>query len=75
MLYSIVDEGQARSMLNGELSKEEIVNFLYTYITGALVALCQSDNQYDIVNIEEESADVYVRAFNEYDYVYCNVSI
>ncbi|ASA20145.1 TetR/AcrR family transcriptional regulator [Paenibacillus donghaensis] len=61
LLYEIVDEGLARALFTGELSREEIANYLYTYITGALITWCQSDFAYDIVKMEEKSVEVLVK--------------
>ncbi|KQO18600.1 TetR/AcrR family transcriptional regulator [Paenibacillus sp. Leaf72] len=61
LLYEIVDEGLSQSLFTGELSREEIANFLYTYITGALITWCQSDSAYDIVKTEEKSVEVLVK--------------
>ena len=60
-LYDIVDEGAGKSLLRAELTKEETVNYLYTYITGALVAWCQSGDSYDIVQMEHKSVDMLIR--------------
>ncbi|OBZ14179.1 hypothetical protein A8L34_09460 [Bacillus sp. FJAT-27264] len=61
LLYGIVDEGRSQALFTCELTSEEIVNYVYTFITGSLIAWCQSNFAYDIVQTSEKSVDFIIK--------------
>ncbi|MBO7745025.1 TetR/AcrR family transcriptional regulator [Paenibacillus sp. MWE-103] len=61
LLHGIVDDGIARSLFREELSRDDIVNNLYIFITGATMTWCLSDAAYDLAAASVKSADVLLR--------------
>jgi TetR/AcrR family fatty acid metabolism transcriptional regulator len=61
LLLDIIDEGISLSFFNSDLSRGEIVNYVYSYITDALITWCLSNFEYDIVTTAEKSVGVLIK--------------
>ncbi|MBW7455599.1 TetR/AcrR family transcriptional regulator [Paenibacillus sepulcri] len=61
LLMGIIDEGVSGSVFRNDLSTEEIVNYVYSYLTGALITWCLSNFAYDIATTGEKSVGVFIK--------------
>ncbi|WP_258296551.1 TetR/AcrR family transcriptional regulator [Paenibacillus peoriae] len=64
LLLEIVDEGISDSLFRSDLSREEIVNAVYSYLTGALITWCLSNFAYDIVKTGGKSVEVLIKGLH-----------
>ncbi|SDW76389.1 TetR/AcrR family transcriptional regulator [Paenibacillus sp. CF384] len=57
LLYNAIEEGISQSIFRQELSVEEIVHYLFSFLTGALITWCLSDSSYDLGTASEKFVD------------------
>ncbi|WP_042161360.1 TetR/AcrR family transcriptional regulator [Paenibacillus gorillae] len=61
LFYEAIEEGLSRSLFRDDLSIEDIVNCVYSFITGAIVTWCLSDSDYDIEKVSGKMIDTLIR--------------
>ncbi|MCM3628482.1 TetR/AcrR family transcriptional regulator [Paenibacillus glycanilyticus] len=61
LLFEAIEEGRSRSLFRNDLSVEEIVNYVYSFLTGAFITWCLSDSDYDIGRASEKFVDSLIK--------------
>ncbi|SFS54058.1 TetR/AcrR family transcriptional regulator [Paenibacillus sp. BC26] len=61
LLYTAIEEGISQSLFRKELSVEEIVNYLFSFLTGAFITWCLSDSSYDLGRASEKFVDSLIK--------------
>lgn len=61
LLFEAIDEGRAQSIFRNDMSTEEIVNYVYSFLTGSCMTWCLSDSNYDIGKMNEKYVDALIK--------------
>lgn len=61
LLYGAIEDGLSRDIFNNAFSLEEIVNHVYSFLTGCFVTWCLSDSSYEIGKASEKYVDALIK--------------
>ncbi|MCM3628210.1 TetR/AcrR family transcriptional regulator [Paenibacillus glycanilyticus] len=61
LLYEAIEEGRTQSLFSKDLSTEEIVNYVYSFLTGACITWCLSEAGYDMGKESEKYVDALIK--------------
>lgn len=61
LLFEAIDEGRAQSTFRNDMSTEEIVNYVYSFLTGSCMTWCLCDSNYDIGKMNEKYVDALIK--------------
>lgn len=61
LLFEAIEEGRSQSIFRQDLSTEEIVNYIYSFLTGSCMTWCLSDSNYDIGKMNEKYVDTLIK--------------
>ncbi|MBA2939417.1 TetR/AcrR family transcriptional regulator [Paenibacillus sp. CGMCC 1.16610] len=61
LFVQAISDGRSQSLFRNELSVEEIVNYVYSFLSGAFVTWCLSDSTYDISKASEKFVDSFIK--------------
>ncbi|NBD24961.1 TetR/AcrR family transcriptional regulator [Paenibacillus glycinis] len=65
LLFDTIDEGRSQSVFRKDLSTEEIVNYVYSFLTGACITWCLSEADYDIGKESEKYVDALIKGLRD----------
>ncbi|BFT74440.1 TetR/AcrR family transcriptional regulator [Paenibacillus sp. P36] len=61
LLFEAIEEGRTQSLFRKDLTTEEIVNYVYSFLTGTCITWCLSETNYDIGKKNEKYVDTLIK--------------
>ncbi|MBA2938879.1 TetR/AcrR family transcriptional regulator [Paenibacillus sp. CGMCC 1.16610] len=61
LLFEAIEEGRTQSIFRKDLTTEEIVNYVYSFLTGTCITWCLSEANYDIGKENEKYVDALIK--------------
>jgi TetR/AcrR family fatty acid metabolism transcriptional regulator len=65
LFFEAIQEGIDKSLFRNDLSVEEIVNYFYSFLTGAFMTWCLSDLSYDMLRAREKYVDALIKGLQQ----------